>query len=465
MSTMQGMIIRDKSFYRKVLAIMLPVVCQQAINMGVNMMDTMMLGSLGELQLSASSLANQYYQFFTIFCMGILGGMSVLSAQFWGAGDKERVRDTFNMALKLALCVCVVFALLTWCFPRQIMTIYTSEQEVIDYGVRYLNITVFVFCLHGTSLIASSLMRTVGKPRLGLMVSCISFFVNIAANYIFIFGKFGAPRMEIAGAALGTLIARGVEFLVTFVYIFRIDKALGLRLVHLKKMPSLQFFRSYLKIGAPVLVSDALLGLGGNIVSVVMGHMGAAVVAANAICMVVDRLCTVVVQGVGNASSIITGNTIGKGLKEEAMRQGYTFYLLSIGFGVVSAILVTVVGPLTIAIYSLEPETIELTKQMMNAYAVIVFFQCIQSVMTKGVLRGGGDTKFLMVADILFMWLVSIPFGAAGGLLFAWPAWLVMICLRVDYMIKSVWCIARLRSGKWVHEADGVEEARQMAGK
>lgn len=449
---MRVTIVRDTE-----LRIMLPVALQQAINMGVNMMDTMMLGSFGEVQLSASSLANQYYNFFTILCMGIIGGCSVLAAQYWGAGEKEKVRETFNMAMRLTAFVSILFMILTWIFPTQIMSVYTTESDVICQGVRYLRITAFIFLIHGTGLVAAQLMRSVGQARLGLVVSVISFVVNIAANYIFIFGKLGMPRMEIAGAALGTLIARGAEFITTFVYILGMDKSLGLRIRHLKKSPSKTFYRSYFRLGAPVLVSDSLLGLGGNIVSVVLGHMGAAVVASNAICQVVDRLCTVVIQGVSNASGIITGQTLGTGDRKKAMEQGETFYFFSIVFGALSALAVFVFGPMTIAVYSLNQDTIALVHQMMNAYVVIVFFQAIQSVMTKGVLRGGGDTKFLMKADILFMWLVSIPLGAAGGLLFGWPAWVVMLCLRADYVIKSVWCVSRLLSGKWIHIADGIE--------
>ena len=183
---------------------MLPVALQQAINMGVNMMDTMMLGSFGEIQLSASSLANQYYNFFTILCMGIIGGSSVLAAQYWGAGEKEKVRETFNMALRLSAGVAVLFMILTWIFPGPIMSIYTSEEEVIVQGIRYLKITAFIFVIHGTSLVAAQLMRSVGQAHLGLIVSIISFVVNIGANYIFIFGKFGLPEMGAAGAAVGS---------------------------------------------------------------------------------------------------------------------------------------------------------------------------------------------------------------------------------------------------------------------
>lgn len=446
-------LIRDKHFYLKILSIMLPVALQQAINIGVNMMDTVMLGSFGEIQLSASSLANQYYNFFTILCMGIIGGSNILASQFWGAGDKPHVRETFNMALRLALGVSAFFAVLTFFFAPQIMSIYSSDAEVISQGVRYLNITVFVFILHGTSLVATQLMRSVGQANLGLFASVVSFVVNVAANYAFIFGKFGAPRMEIAGAAVGTLIARSVEFLIAFIYILCKDQDLGLRLHHLTKAPSKELYKSYFRLGAPVLISDSLLGVGGTMVSVILGHMGTVAVSANAICQVVDRLCTVVIQGISNASSVIIGNTIGSGDTELAMKQGESFYLISMIFGAVGAILVFLLGPLSISMYNLTPETILATKHLMNAYVIVVFFQAIQSVMTKGVLRGGGDTKFLMKADILFMWLVSIPVGGLVGLVLHQPPWITMLCLRLDYIIKSVWCVSRLLSKKWIHQA------------
>lgn len=455
---MKVSLVKDKAFYRNVLSITLPVALQQAINMGVNMLDTMMLGSFGEVPLSASSLANQYYNFFTIFCMGIIGGSSVLAAQYWGAGDKDKVRETFSMAIRLSFVLSAFFALLTFLFPRQIMTIYTSEEHVIEQGIRYLKITVFVFVVHGTSLVAAQLMRSVGQAKLGLVVSVISFVVNIFGNYVFIFGKFGAPRMEIAGAALGTLIARLAEFLTTFLYILFIDKRLAFRIRNLLKSPSPAFYKSYFRLGAPVLVSDSLLGLGGTMVSIVLGHMGAPIVAANSICQVIDRLFTVVIQGVSNASSIITGNTIGTGNLKKAMEQGETFYLLSMIFGAFSSLMVFLFGPLTISVYSLTEETIIITRHMMNAYVVVVFFQAIQSVMTKGVLRGGGDTKFLMKADILFMWIVSIPLGIVGGLVLHWPGWATILCLRADYVIKSVWCVSRLLSGKWIHVAEGIRK-------
>ncbi len=445
-------IIKEKQFYMSVLAIMLPVAAQQAINMGVNMMDTIMLGQLGEVQLSASSLANSFYNIFHIFCMGIIGGCSVMVSQYWGARDEHRVRETFALSTRLTLILGALFMALTLIAPRGIMRLYTDEEAVIEAGIRYLQITAFIYLIHGLGLVTAQLMRSVGEARIGLWVSIVSFGVNIFANWVFIFGHFGAPRMEIAGAAVGTLIARVSELIVTVICVFFIDKKLHLRFADILKNPSGEIWKKYFKVGTPVLISDGLLGFGSTALAMVIGRLGTAAVSANSICQVVDRLFTVVIQGVSNASSIIVGQTIGSGDKEKAQYQGETFYLMSLAFGAVCAILVLIVGPLTLVFYKLEPETIVVTNQMMKAFAVIVFFQCIQSVMTKGVLRGGGDTRFLMAADILFMWIVSIPLGYVTGIILGLPAWAVQLFLRADYIIKSLWCISRLMSGKWIHD-------------
>lgn len=451
-------LVRDREFYAQVRRIMVPVALQQAINIGVNMMDTIMLGSFGEAQLSASSLANSFYNLFVILCMGIIGGCSVLAAQYWGANNKEKVRETFNLAIRLSVFLSLIFAVVTALFPEQIMKLYSNEQDVIDYGVRYLRITTYIYLFHGTSQVTAFLMRSVQQPKLGLTVSIISFFVNVFANWIFIFGKLGAPRMEIAGAALGTLIARTVEFTVTFVYVLGIDKSMGLRPRHLLRSPTKELYYNYFRLGFAALISDGFLGLGTSVMNMILGRMGSAVVAANAICQVVDRLFTVVVSGVSNAASIITGNTVGKGDRETAIRQGQTFYLLSVAFGLVSAVLVFFLGTLTINAYNLDVTTIVIAREMMLAYTVIAFFQSVQSVMTKGVLRGGGDTRFLMVADVLFLWIVSLPLGYVVGLMLKAPGWLSVLCLRIDWVIKSVWCVRRLNSGKWIRETKRLEQ-------
>lgn len=450
-------LVRNSDFYSKVLKIIIPVAVQQAINMGVNMLDTIMLGSFGEVQLSASSLANSFYSFYNILCMGVIGGCSVLVSQYWGAQNLKRARETFSLAFRLAAVVGFIFAVFTWLFPSQIMMMFTTDAAVIEAGDRYLRITAFIYMIHGTSLVTSFLMRSVGKPQLGLYVSIVSFVVNIFANWVFIFGKFGAPRMEIAGAALGTLIARIAEWFVTFFYVLIIDKSLYFRMKDLLSNPSRELMSRYRTMGMPAFVSDGMLGIGNTVMSMVLGRMGAAVVASNAICQVMDRLVTVVIAGVSNAASIITGNTIGEGKTKEAFEQGETFYFLGTFFGMINGLIMLFAGPLTLKLYKLQPDTIQITREMLIAYAGMTVFSAVQSVMTKGVLRGGGDTKFLMIADILFLWVVSLPLGYLVGVVLHGPGWLAIICLRIDHVIKAVWCLSRLKSRKWIRNVNILE--------
>lgn len=444
--------ILNVSFVQQACRIMVPVALQQAINMGVNMMDTIMLGSLGEVQLTASSLANSFYNIFTIFCMGIIGGCSVLSAQYWGAGDRTKTRASFCVGIDIALFFSVVFGLLTILFPAEIMRIYTDDAEVIACGVRYLRITAAVYLFHGPSQVVAFLMRSVHKPKLGLYVSILSFCVNVFANWVFIFGKLGAPRLEIAGAAVGTLLARITEFAAVFIYVLVIDDQLTLRLSHVVRFPGRDIFQKYLQVGLAALISDGLLGLGINAMSMVLGRMGKMVVSAYAICQIVDRLLNVVISGISNAAAIMIGNTIGEGQLELAREQGKNFCVMSILYGIFSAALILVTGPLIIRSFNLEAETIRIGERMMRAFSFICLFQGVQNVMSKGVLRGGGDTRFLLVADILFLWVTSIPLGILTGLVWKLPAWVSVISLRIDWVIKSFWCVHRLNSGKWIHE-------------
>jgi Na+-driven multidrug efflux pump len=181
-----------------------------------------------------------------------------------------------------------------------------------------------------------------------------------------------------------------------------------------------------------------------------MGHIGASFVAANSITTVVMSLATVVIQGISQASCTITGITLGKGEVEKARQQGTTFAALGFIIGGMGCVLILAISNLIVGAYKIEPETAVLAKDLMHAVALVIWFQAANSILTKGTLRGGGDTKFLMVADIIFLWVCSIPLGALAGLVFKWPGFWVYIMLRIDQFIKCIVCVLRLRSGKWI---------------
>ena len=448
----------DPKFYKSVFALALPIALQSLISIGVNMLDTIMVGSLGENALSATSLANSFISIYHIFCMGLGMGASVLVSRYWGmkkAGDGHEeeavhaLKQTVCLMLRITLGLAALFALVTLLMPSLLMKMYTSDEKIIRLGDIYFRWSIITYFFLGTSLVSTIVLRSVGQVRLPLYVSIGAFFVNLGANYAFIFGKFGAPRMEVAGAALGTLIARLFEAVMILGYLFFVDKKISFRLKDLF-MKTGSLIGEYIRISIPVLVSDAILAIGNNSVAMVIGHLGAAFVAANAITSVTQQLSTVVIQGVSQAGAIVTGQTLGLGDKKKTMDQGWMFLGLGFALGAISAIFIMAVSKPIISTYNVSEETVKIAGQLMAAISLIIIFRATNSIMTKGVLRGGGDTKMLMLADNIFLWVLSIPFGILAGFVFHWPAFWIYVALKADDIVKTVWCVGRLKSEKWI---------------
>ena len=215
-------------------------------------------------------------------------------------------------------------------------------------------------------------------------------------------------------------------------------------------MPVGDLWREYLRICIPVLISDGIYALGNNSVAMVIGRLGESFVAANAVTSVTQQLSSVMIQGFAQAAAIVTGRTLGEGDRKKAQDQGYALLGLGFAFGILAAVIIMIISEPMIRAYGVSPQTAEIARALMRAISMVVVFQCTNSVMTKGTLRGGGDTKVLMVADNIFLWLFSIPLGALAGLVWHWPAFWIYTLLKVDQILKCIWCVWRLHSGKWI---------------
>jgi putative MATE family efflux protein len=393
--------------------------------------------------------------------MGLGMGASVLVSRYWGMKQFENdegvrnsasvaLRQTVSLMLRLTIILALAFAAATFVMPGLIMRTYTDNPVTIEQGVRYFKYSIPTYFFLGVSLTVTIALRSVGQVMLPLLVSIGAFFVNLSMNYMFIFGKFGAPRMEVAGAALGTLIARIFEFTFIVGYLLIFDRRIFFRLKDLF-MKTRSLLGEYIRICIPVLISDGILAIGNNSVAMVIGHLGDAFTSANAVTSVTQQLSTVVISGVSQAGAIVTGITLGEGDREKTMRQGYKFFGLGLVLGLMSAGFIAAFSNMIIGYYdNLSPESIKIAKELMMAISLIIVFQGTNSIMTKGVLRGGGDTKMLMLADNIFLWILAIPLGILAGFVFHLPAFWIYIFLKSDQIVKTFWAYLRLRGGKWI---------------
>ena len=363
----------SREFYAKMCAIAIPIALQNLITIGVNMMDTIMLGSLGEIAMSASSLANQFISIYHIACMGIGMGASVMVSRFFGMGDMRSLKKSVTIMLRLCLSFGLLFVVLTALFPGGIMRIYTPDEEIVRQGVRYFRRSIATYLLRVLSLDLTLVLRSIGKAKIPLFCACLSFGTNIFFNWVFIFGKLGAPRMEVAGAALGTFLSRLIECGIIVGYFLVVDKSVGYRVRDFFVSCS-DLVNEYLTICIPVVISDSLMALGNSAIAIIMGHIGAAFVSANAITSVTQQLTTVFTQGISQASCIMTGHTLGEGKIEQAQKDGYSFTFAGLVLGILAGLIVLMIKNPVIGLYNIAEETRMIADQLMDAIALILVF-------------------------------------------------------------------------------------------
>ncbi len=439
----------NKPFFKKTGMLMLPVILQQLITIGINFLDNLMVGGFGETQIAAAAFGNQFYSLFQFICMGLGSGAIVMSSQFWGRRELEPMRRVAAIALRMTVLLCAVFTAVAVAFPGLIMRLYTPDKAIIEVGTPYMRIIGYTFIMAGLSSTATYMLRSVGRVNVPLIGSAIAFFLNLFFNWVFIFGKFGAPRMEIVGAAVGTVIARAFEFLFVFGYFVVKDDRFSFRLRHFF-LSGGSLMGQYMKYGLPVIVSDTLLGLSLMLTFVIVGHVSDELSAATSIVNSVVQIITVVNMGMGGASAIAIGNTIGSGDIDKAKREGNSYMLISFLFGLAMIVpLLLLEGPY-FSMYDVSEETLRLCHGMLLVNCLFMPVQTNAYVTSKGILRGGGDTRFLLLADSSLIWFVSLPLGALAGLVWGMdPVW-VYVFLRVEFPLKGIVCMFRYFSWKWI---------------
>lgn len=451
---MSRSMLKDRQFLKTLVTLMLPMVAQNLITLAAQMMDSLMLGRLGQIELSASSLANQPFFIFNLLIFGMASGSSVLNAQFWGKGDVRSIKIVISICLKVALIVSILLGAAVIIFPETVMRIYTDDPEIIAAGAEYLKIVGFCYFFFGLSNTLLTTIRSVGIVRIAVIDSIFSLVCNSGLNYLLIFGSFGFPKLGIRGAAIATVIARMGEAVIVLVYILVIDRKLRFKIRDFWEF-DVGLLKNYLKNGLPVAFNEVLWSVGISIQSMVMGRLGASVVSASQIASIVQQFSSVLIFGVANAAAIIIGNDIGAGKMERARERVTWFRIIGVILGIFASCLILGLSGPVVSFYNVPEETKQLAIEMLRVLAVIVLFVAQTGIGVVGLLRGGGDPRFALFVDLAGLWLVATPAALLSAFVFGAPVLVVYACTKLDEPVKLLMLAWRMRNHHWMRDVTG----------
>ena len=443
------LITRDRSFYRSLIALAIPVALQNLITFAVSFADNLMVGSLGDAAVSGVYMGSQIQTFLQMFSGGIEGAILILAAQYWGKRDTASIKRIIAIGLHFSIGFGLLLTTVCVMVPRPIISLFTDDAGVIADGALYLRIVCFsylFFCIT-QALIAS--MRSVEVARIGMGVSLISLIVNVSLNYILIFGKFGFPAMGIAGAAVATVISRIAETLTMWIYVTRIDRKLELKLKELLVSdPVLR--RDFIRYGLPLIGGNVVWSVNMMANSAILGRFSASVITAASIANTMNSLAYVTMNGMSSAVGIITGKTVGAGKTERMKEYAYTVQLLFLGMGLLTGGVIILLKNPFIGLYSgITAEAISYSSQFITVLSITMIGTCYQAAGLFGLVKSGGDIGFVFKNDTIFVFLVVLPSAIIASILGA-PAWVVFACLKCDQILKCFVAVVKINRFDWM---------------
>ena len=444
-----SVLVRERRFYRSFFSLTGMIAVQNLLTFSVNLADNLMLGAYSETALAGSALVNQIQFLLQMVVMGVGEGIVVLASQYWGKRDVSSIRRVQNIGMRIAVGAALVLWALVFFFPRGCLGLLTNEQPVIEEAAKYLQIICFSYVFFAMTNILLATLRSVETVKISFAVSGSTLLINCCLNTLLIFGTFGAPRLGIRGAAIATLVSRIVEFLIMVLYTAFSDKKLHARLKDFGRMDGL-LFRDYLRVGLPVILSNTMWGLAQAIQTSILGHMGQATIAANSIATTIFQIISVVTYGAASASSVIVGKTIGENRLDDVKAYAKTLQVLYLGIGVGTGLLLFLAKDFILGFYSIAADTRALASLFITVLSVTVVGTSYQVAVLTGIVRGAGDTSFVLVNDFIFMWLIVLPSAALAAFVFHLPPPVVFICLKSDQILKCFVAVVQVNFFPWI---------------
>ena len=438
---------QNKALYQKILFITLPIILQNLLSAAVSSADVLMLNYVGQDSLSAGSLATQYSGLAFMFFYGIGTGVTMLCAQYWGKGDINAMHKVEGIAMRFSLIIAGILALSTALIPETLMRVFTNEEALIVLGGRYLRVVAPCFIFWAVTEVYLAVLRSAGRVSISTAIEVVALGSNVILNAVLIFGLFGAPRMGIMGVALATTISRGLSFFLCLIVSIKSENVKMVVRPIFERHPQLS--KDFITMALPAVGNDMVWSLAFAMYSVILGHLGSDVVAANSIVSVVRNLGSVFCFAIGSAAGIIVGQILGENQIEEGKKAGRIMLRLSVYTGILGGLIVLALVPTAMKYAMISEQALKYLRFMLFINVYYIMGTAVNTTLIAGVFRAGGDSRFGFVCDTIDMWVYAVPLGFFAAFVLKLPVEAVYFLLCTDEFVKWPWVIAHYRSGKW----------------
>ncbi len=439
----------NKAFYKLLISLCIPMIIQNLISSSVNVIDTVMISSLGESSVASIGVANQFFFLFNMTLYGITGGAGIFISQFFGKKDINNIRSVTGLSTILAFIVSCLFFLPALVSPKLIINIFSNDTEVVKLCIQYFSIIAFSYPIIAVSTVFSMGARGVRNPKLGMICSTIALGTNIILNYGLILGNFGLPALGVKGAAIATVIARIIELvlIISYVYFIKKDYVLRFNLSDVKRIKS-EFLKTFISKSLPIFLNDSLWAFGTVLYSVAYSKAGTSAIAASQIATSTGNFFIMTSVCIANGAAIMLGNELGADHIDKAIRYSKKFSILVTLTGLLFGILLIANIPLLLKVFnvseSLSPDIIKIFIIM----GILMALKAFNTFIVIGVLRSGGDTKYSLFLELGCMWLVSLPLTFLAAFNGA-PIFMLVLLTYTEEIAKFLFGVPRALSKKW----------------
>ena len=431
--------------------IAVPVTLQSMLQASFSIVDQIMIGQLGETNISAVGLGSNFSLIFSVV-IGAVGAVAgILIAQFMGAEDKKEAWCSFDVSLICGIMISALFLLAAGAFPLQILGLYTEDMSIINTGAVYFRIVAFSYIPMAVSNILSAWLRCREHATIPFLASFGAVIENTGLNYLLIFGKLGFSCMGIKGAAIATLISQ----LFNLVFI-AVGFALCIRKDEDKPVWSLRFskitIKDYLIMIMPILVSEFLWSLGENVYSAIYGNIGTQACAAMTMTTPIQCLMVGALSGLSKAAAILIGKSLGTQEYDRAYRDAQRLMRCGLAASLVLSALLLVFGRLYTTIYRVEPEGRATAYLLLVVFAVISPVKVQNMILGGGILKSGGKTNYTLAIDLIGTWGFGVPLGFLAAFVLKLPVAPVYFLLSLEECVRLALSLRLFKKRIWMQQ-------------